>query len=240
MNTEYKKEYSLRFSDFDRFDNFAAWGILDLFQDSASRHGESLGIGYEKMLGNNLLWVISKVKFKILSPLKVYEDVTVSTNPLKSSRAVFLRDYKIYDEKGKLAVIGSSQWTLIDVSSRRLVPLGGVMPELDYSGIVPNFPEKFKKISYFFCGEKKISLTPPFSSLDHNGHINNVGYTRFVYDALKLKENENIEFFQMDYLSEILLGDTVEMYVKRDGKNIYCKGVGNGEVTKFVCEIVLR
>ncbi len=238
MNIYFEKQYSLRFSDYDRYDRLDASSVLDLFQDAAARHGESLGIGYQNMLDKGLLWVALRVKYKKLKRVGPYAEVSVKTNPIPSSRVAFFRDYRIIDESGDVAFIGSSQWALISSETRRLMLMTGVMPALDYEGVEPLYSEKFSRISDFENGGEPYRVIPTVSMLDHNGHVNNTEYLRFVYDALRLSLDDEIKEFQIDYLSEIKLGEEISVYFKREQGNALVKAVDSADKTKFLCELI--
>ena len=62
----WEKEYNLRASDFDKYNHIKPSAVLDLFQDAAGQHAIILGVGFEDMLKRSFLWVLTKIKFKVL------------------------------------------------------------------------------------------------------------------------------------------------------------------------------
>ena len=125
----YSEQYKIRTSDLDYRDDMRLSAYLDLFQTIAGKHADLLGLGYEQMLKKGIAWVITKVKFDCLLPLKSDETVTVVTEPHEKGLMDFTRDYYVYNERGELAAKGTSQWVHIDFVSRRLVE-----PQADFEG----------------------------------------------------------------------------------------------------------
>lgn len=82
MKRLWQKEYYLRASDFDKFNHIKPSAILDLFQDAAGQHAEEIGVGFQEMIKQSYLWVLTKVKFKIISEPKSYQKVNIKTWPL--------------------------------------------------------------------------------------------------------------------------------------------------------------
>lgn len=88
MNVFYENNYYLRISDFDRYGKLRTSSILDLFQDVAATHANLLGIGFDAMIENETIWVLTKVKFEIVNQPDMYETVHVKTWPLSLKKSV--------------------------------------------------------------------------------------------------------------------------------------------------------
>lgn len=116
----HEKEFTLRESDFDCFDNLKASAVLDLFQTVASEHVTQNGGGFADMLARNLAWVVTKIRFEVFAPLRASEKVTVKTVPHAKKLIEYTRDYYVIDKNGKTVIKGTSQWVLIDFTTRRV------------------------------------------------------------------------------------------------------------------------
>ncbi|MBR2988380.1 MAG: hypothetical protein IKC64_01500 [Clostridia bacterium] len=128
----------------------------------------------------------------------------------------YVRDYYIYDKDGNLLVKGTSQWVLIDFTSRRIV-----RPCVEFEG------EFSTKKAY---DERKIEKIEPNKSvyyydytvrpidIDYNGHMNNIRYADIVFNC----ENTDkpIKRFVINFINEAKLGQTLACY--GDGINTYC------------------
>lgn len=234
-----EKEYVLRISDFDCRDALRPASVLDLFQDVSAQHAERLGIGYQAMLERGLIWVIMRIRYKMEHPAQMYERIKVSTALRPPGRAASLRDCCIRDQAGHVLVRGTTQWTVIDRDTRRIAPLAGVLPPCEPDGTEPAF-EKLGRLAGFETEDDPYAVTPGFSSLDRNGHVNNARYADLVLDAVKLRENEEIDVFQIDYLHEVLAGEKLELFVLRENGKIRVKACNASGKTMFLCEILLK
>ena len=83
---KYETKITLYNSYFDVNDNLKIQSILAIFQDVASIHAGLIGVGYEEMKDKNLYWVLSRVKFDIVSMLSVLWDDKCRRDILKTGR----------------------------------------------------------------------------------------------------------------------------------------------------------
>lgn len=210
MLIEHSETFSIRQSDFDCNDKIKVSSILDFFQTVATNHAENAGLGYINLLEQKLLWMVVKVKFEIVCTLKPGDKITVRTFPHPKGKIDFVRDYFIYDEYGKLCIIGSSQWVQVDAEKRRIV-----RPSGDFDG-------KFVPESEYAFGGDKIKKPRSTSAtalmdfivrrehLDHNGHVNNIKYADFIFDA-QSSDDGLLKSGTIEFVSEISLGQTVSI-----------------------------
>ena len=60
----YSETFRTRESDFDVNGNIKPSAVLDFFQEIAGTHANLLGLGFDDLIENDLLWAIVKVKFE--------------------------------------------------------------------------------------------------------------------------------------------------------------------------------
>ena len=128
MSNLWSKTYTLRTGDFDKFGRIQPAAVLDLFQDAAGQHGEELGVGFDVMLQRSYLWVLVRVKFRILHAPHRYQTVTVKTWPLEPNRLSYRRDYCMEDEDGRKLIVGTSEWVVMHSEKRRLLSVPDLYP----------------------------------------------------------------------------------------------------------------
>ncbi len=227
---KYKTQITLFNSYFDENDNLSAKSILNIFQDVAAHHAEDIGVGYKKMLGKNLYWILTRIKFDIVKMPQINETVVVETWPHEKGRIDFDRDFKISSLCGKTYIIGTSKWCVIDTVNRSLQRTDNVV----YNGIVvqdKNYENKFNKIN---LPEKesfyKFTHNVMFSDLDHNKHMNNTNYANLAINAA---QNKQFSHFEINFLNECLLGDEIIIYLLKDENGEYVVGK-NKEKDAFI------
>ncbi len=226
----FTEKFRLTQADFYADDRIRFSSVLDLFQTVASKHSAEIGASLEDMAKQNLAWVIARIKFTVILPLKYNELVTVQTYPHPKGVTGYERDYKVFDENGNLAIIGNSIWVLINKETRKIS-----RPVFDYDGdFVYEFvyPDKIEHVA-------SIQTPPSFSYLvtqndiDKNGHMNNVRYADLVTATFLPEERSTLT---VNFIRETKRGETVDMsFLETDIGTLYT-GKSNGEV-RFTAKI---
>ena len=237
MQNIWSKDYTLRANDFDKYDRILPSSVLSLFQDAAGQHGEQIGVGFHEMLEKNYLWVVVRLKFKILKAPKRYSKVTIKTWPFEPKRFSYRREYLITDENGEKLIIGSSEWVIIDSNKRSLVSA----PDLykidgDYYEEML-LDKKISKVPDFEIDGTPYTVTPGFTELDLNNHVNNTKYANYVLDAISPAESDTIKTFQIDYRKEVLEGEPLEIFSTRQEGCILAKGLNKDGDVMFACKL---
>lgn len=240
MKKLWQKEYRLRAGDFDKFDRIKPSSVLDLFQDAAGQHAEELGVGFADMLSREFLWVLTRIKFEIISAPARYQSVVIKTWPLAPNRLNYRREYCIEDLDGNKLIIGSSEWVVIHSAERKLLSV----PDLynlngDYHSEVM-FEGKLQKIRDFETEALPRIIDAGFSELDVNDHVNNTKYANYVFDAINPSEYDVLKTFQIDYRKEVMQGTQLSIYHLREENVISAKGQNNDGDIMFACKIELK
>lgn len=240
MSVRFEREYFLRTSDFDCYGRLRPSGIMDLFQDVAGAHAEELGCGFAEFAQKDMLWVLVRLKFEILSQPEVSSCVRVKTWPLAPTRAGFRREYFIEDINGKLLVKGASDWVIMHRELRKLMPAKDVYSIKEGFITEQAFPERLSKIHDFECENEGFKISTNFSDLDRNMHVNNIKYMDFVLNALNPAETDSIRAVQIDYRKEVLAGTTLAVQTKREGNSVLAKGIDQNGDVMFLCQIKMN
>lgn len=237
MNKLWKKEYTLRASDFDKFNRIKPSSVLDLFQDAAGQHAEEIGVGFEAMIQRSYLWVLIRVKFKIVSSPHSYQKVIIKTWPLAPNRLNYRREYCIEDENGKKLIIGSSEWVVMHSEKRRLLSVPDLYPFSNGFHTEMMFEDRLCKIHDFIADGTPNIVNAGFSDLDVNGHVNNTKYANYVLDAVNPSETEELEIFQIDYHKEVLQGTQLNIHHIKEDHLIFAKGQNQNGDMMFACKL---
>lgn len=239
MNSIFEGSYNLRAADFDRWSTLRPAAIMDLFQDVAGRHANELGAGTDALMKKNVVWILVKLRFRVLKDARMYQRVRVRTWPLPPQRISYEREYVITDDNGETIVEGSSEWVLMDFSDRRIVKLDDIYP-LERFCEKRNYEERFPRLRAFEGEEKVYSFLPPYSDFDMNGHINNTKYANFVFDALSPEKPLFLKEFQMEYHREVLPGEKLNIVLARQDGAIFARGENDAGDRMFSCRIETR
>ncbi len=239
MNKHQQKFY-LRTSEFDLKSRQHPSSVLDLFQEVAGCHANKLGCGFDEMIKKDLLWMVSRIKYTVLEDTAPRTNVRVNTWPLPPARVIFQREYVITDENDKPLIIGSSEWVPVDCNTRRFGAAKDVYPyELEFL-TNKNYEGRLPRLHDFETEGESYTVTPGFSTIDTNGHVNNTKYANFVLNSIGLEDNEVISDFQIDYHKEVQCGQPLTVFAKKEDNLILAKGVDENGDKMFLCQIELK
>lgn len=237
MKFLWEKEYYLRAADFDKYNRIKPSAILELFQDAAGQHALEIGVGFDDMFARSYLWVLTRIKFKILSNPENYQKVIIKTWPLAPNRLSYRREYCIENEAGDKLIIGSSEWVVMHSEKRRLVSDPDLYPFKEGFHTEIMFDEKLGKVRDFDTLCEPRIVNAGFSELDVNGHLNNTKYANYVMDAIAPSREKEPEVFQIDYRKEVLEGTQLNIYHKEEDNAVFAKGINNTGDTMFACKL---
>lgn len=232
----FEKEYALRGSDFDCCDRLRPASVLDLFQDVAGIHANELGVGFDDLIAREMIWVLTKVKYEVVGAVRRYDRVRVRTWPLPPSRVNFRREYLIEDLSGKPLVHGTSEWVVVHSEKRRVLPAGNVYPDEEYC-LQQLFEGRLRKVPAAPAEGEGYGVTPTFTHLDINGHVNNTKYADYVLDALQLPRDKAVRAFQLDYHRELLLGTPVQLHWQWQEDTALVCGRNEAGENMFCCSV---
>lgn len=159
--------------------------LANWLQEAAGQSASSLGFGEEMLAPLGLTWILARLALRIARLPGAGEQLRVRTWPSTLDRFGH-RGYEVYDAENRLIVIGSSAWTIMNMSERKLAP---VPPEL--AEVYPKTP---RPCLPFCCrtlprladesGAKSAPLRVRRDDLDINGHVNNARYLAWLTEAL--------------------------------------------------------
>ena len=233
-----EKCYELRAADFDRYDRIHPSSVLSLFQDVAGIHANALGIGYDALMAQKTIWVLTKVRYRMVGTPRRYETVRVRTWPLPPARVNFRREYVMETPEGEVLIQGTSEWVVVHSEKRRVLPATDLYPGDDYCTDT-YFEGRLAKVPVFTPCDEGRAVVTGFTQLDINGHINNTCYADYVMDALAPGEGETVRELQLDYHRELLSGQEVRLHLQRQGGTVLCRGIC-GEECMFSCRVELE
>lgn len=226
MFDEWRYVTRTRTADFDTRRLLKPSGVLNLFQDAACAHADALGVGFEKMWEQNLLWVLLAVRYEVVQMPEERQTVTVITWPSRTAGPLYGREYEIVDEDGNLLIRGDSSWALIRADSRKTALVrhvygeNAVFPERKaLSDRPPHLPALAK--------DSTAETVCRYTELDSYGHVNNAAYPDYLWNALKPEQSPRT--FLIEYHKELREGDALALAVDRQCGAVLAEGRICGE-----------
>lgn len=204
--------------------------FFTLFQNAASLHADELGMGYDELIKKDVIWMLIRCRYDVLSQPNFEQEINVKTYPLPPRGIEFDREYLITDAAGNKLVKGTSKWCLCNYKTRKLILRGEYGYNIDEFTDEREYAGGLKKIADFPVDDfKTFTQTAYFTDLDHNGHVNNTRYLDFVLNAVAGELGDGkITSFEIDYVSELKAGETVTIYYKKTEEGFLVKCLCEG------------
>jgi len=207
----------VRFGAIDKSDRLTLNSIFDYFQEAAISHAENLGVGREEMARTGQLWILSRMSVLVSKRPKYCEKISVRSWPRGWEKLFAIRDYEIKDSKDTAVVSARSAWLIVDIEKRRPLRPQSVMDNMPLNEGLNALSQEAngaaglsERENLQKTGERKAH----YSDLDFNGHVNNVKYIEWIEDSLDhaLLEKSGKIRIDINYLNEIMAGETVELF----------------------------
>lgn len=222
-----KIEHTFDASDVDFLGKAKLSAVQRVFQSAAAADCKRLGMGTARLGEKNQGWIISRMRYKFERMPRLDDCLTFETWQTPPGNCEFIRVLRIADENGAVVAEGVSRWCIIDIPTAKPV----LSADTDYDRSLPfdednPFKDGLKRLNddgeWDFAFEEKIRL----SKIDVNRHLNNTRYFDLVFDCFQTGEYEKVEIegFQMDFRSQVKVGETIEVYRRQDGRTLWFKG----------------
>ena len=209
----WSEEFPIYWYDTDQNGHLKMSAIANYLQESAWRHAQHLGFGYEDTQKRNEFWVIISLMIRMVGQPGWGERITVQTWPKGVDRLFAYRDFKIMDSNGAVVGAATSAWMILDQDTRRPKNVDIVKPILHlatHQDVLEGNPPLLQPL-------KTIETTEPrkvlFTEVDQHGHVNNIRYIDWSLDAMPSDwhRSHRINTMVINYLSEVKTDDTMEI-----------------------------
>jgi acyl-ACP thioesterase len=211
-HTIWKENFEIKSYNVDFQQKIKPSALMQFFQEVASNHAASLGVGYDPLIEKGLFWALSRLKVEIIRMPSWGETIFFETWPCGTEGLFFRRDFIIYDSDQQEIVRGVSAWLLVSVSNLRpqrpVIP-GIVLPKNTGKRALAIFPERITTSTEQIAFRKPVS----YNEIDQNLHVNNTRYLDWATDCFKIDHYKDFSLtgFSLEFLSETHWGDEIEL-----------------------------
>ena len=203
---EYRLDVNVTESDFHEDGTVKLSSLMFFFQEAATHHANEIGIGRQILLEKNIVWILTKMKMRILKDVTVGDGYYVMTYPRAVKSRFCPRDYYLYNKDGELMVVGSAMWSLMDWTERKVIRA----TEIDFGGTFREdeaFPEGFEKFR-----AKEPELVKDYevvsTDIDENEHMNNCRYADMITMATDITP---VREFVLQFSKETVEGEVISL-----------------------------
>ncbi|WP_082403763.1 acyl-[acyl-carrier-protein] thioesterase [Lacticaseibacillus sharpeae] len=131
----------------------------------------------------NIGWVITQSQIEIKRMPQAEEQVTLWTEATAYNRLLCYRDYGVIDADGNDIVTVHSTWVMMDLSTRKIVPVIDAIVE-DFGAAKVTRVKRLPRLPKFADPEGERTYWVRYFDIDTNHHVNNVHYFDWMQDAI--------------------------------------------------------
>ncbi len=201
----YTQKYNTLNHDTDINGILRPMAIQRYMQETANRQLRDCGPSYEDLWSSGKAFILSRMVWNTVRPIRQYEDIEVATWPSDSDKGVtFNRCYAIY-AKGEEVARGLGVWALVDIPTKKLLRVDDVDLSNCEAGAVftvEGLRFRMPKEGMTPCGKYNVT----YNLVDCNMHMNNTNYPDMFYSFIPGVEKCYVKDMSITYKAEAPLG----------------------------------
>ena len=203
--------------------------VCNYLQEAASLNAEALKFSKSDFdaAGANISWVLTRLKVRMARFPAWEENVHVATWPRGGRRIVAWRDFLLSDDSGGTLGRATSEWMLIDLATRKVVPVPQEVFDAADTSRAPVFgDEEFARLRWPVetTGVVAQTFRARRGDIDLNGHVNNVHYVEWMLETVPAGFRP--QDCDVVFKTETLVGEEVRAEAVPDGEGAFlCRAV---------------
>ena len=207
----YKKEWTVRPTEVDRWGRLKPSALLLYIQHTAGEHSDALSYTYDGMAAQGIFWAVIRHKIEISRLPSENEVITLETWPMPTTRVAYPRATVGYDAQGQVLFRSVCLWILMDLKDRSMllpkdspIQLQGILRGDELPAPKSLLPKPLER----HCPRQVV-----FSDLDKNAHMNNARYLDWLQDLLSahFHRDHPMKEITMCYINEALEGQNLDL-----------------------------
>jgi len=211
MNTNYYKEFEVKYYEINKYQEATPTTILNYLEETAISHSEAVGFGVDKLRNENLAWLLRYWILNMDQYPSWKEKVIIETWACNFKYFYATREFIIKNNKGDTLGKATSQWVFLNIKNKK--PLRIPKEIINAYGIISlrAVEKSFDKLCYYPNGEIKQEFFVRRSDIDTNNHVNNTKYVEWILETVPQNtyDNFNLSFLEIQYKKETIYGSPI-------------------------------
>lgn len=227
MQNIWQEQFRVNWYDTDMNGRVKMSSIANYLQESAWRHAEHLGFGYEDAKNRNEFWVIVALMVRLIEFPKWGQNIIVETWPKGIERLFAFRDFRILNQEGTVIGAATSTWMILDLQTHRPKQVDIVKPVLHLAVRQDILAENPPHLPPLSNPPESVRRQVDYSEVDFYGHVNNTRYLDWCLDALPAAwhRDHRIHSMVINFLSEVKYAENIRVeYLSGDG-SVHFQGI---------------
>ena len=208
---EFSKTYYLAAGECNPQGELPLTLLMTRIIEVATLHANSWGVGYERLIRDNQVWVLSRVAIEMTEYPKVNTNYKLTTWIEDYNRHFSQRNMRLDDENGKPLGYVRTIWMVIDMNTRASVDI----EKLGY--IRENIPCPIEPQSRLRPIEQghAVDYTFGYMDCDFNRHVNTVRYLSLLMNMFDMDcyDHYFIRRMELSFIKETHYGETAQFVI---------------------------
>ena len=204
--------------------------FMHFCQEVAETHASGNNLGYEWSISNGMIWVEVQGDFEFVRRPSWKELITLRSNTGKASPLQARRFVEMSDKDGNVIARADLMWVLIDVNSRRPIPLKRAMAQMPDE--CPALISAPMDVAKEYERTETVEMVAPRRDVDFNGHINNGSYLIWALETLPegMEPGPAPRRFRINFKRETFAGAAISIEHRVAGKQTQHSIISEGEL----------
>lgn len=240
----YTEKFSVKSYETDLKKRMRPFAFMNHAQNAAEKHADMLNFGYDNLIKESAVWVLSRFAVKFISSPDWKDEVNFETWHKGTDRLFGIRDFKMTSANGEVLALATSLWLIINADTRKILRVDKVLGE-DYPGTDKRdaLSENAEKLTMPAEAELCRTITVSYSDIDINEHTNNAKYVEWANDCVDIEilNQYHVKEMTINFNSESRIGEKIDLYrhTERDekGLTVFVEGK-RGETSVFAVRFI--
>ncbi len=202
--------YKVHPKDVDFTGRMTTVALCDYILQSAGEDADSRGFGVRDLGKRDATWVLSRLAVETERPLAEHESFSIATWVESLDRIFTTRHHEVRDSDGNVTARATTQWSVINRTTRSLVSLDWLDCATEPRQIGIERPRKLRPAASYSTEE---SHRVRYSDIDFNGHTNTTRYIAWMFDMLDIDKLKSriIRRLDANFIRESRYGQTLAL-----------------------------
>lgn len=211
---EFSKTYYLAAGECNPQGELPLTLLMTRIIEVATLHANSWGVGYERLIRDNQVWVLSRVAIEMTEYPKVNTNYKLTTWIEDYNRHFSQRNMRIDDENGKPLGYVRTIWMVIDMNTRASVDIEKLGYIRENVSDIPCPIEPQSRLRPIEQGHA-VDYTFGYMDCDFNRHVNTVRYLSLLMNMFDMDcyDHYFIRRMELAFIKETRYGETAQFII---------------------------
>lgn len=210
-------DYTVQPQDLDGRRHFRAVALERALLNTAGYAANERNFGAFKMIDSGgASWILLKIAIEMSAMPVEDETIHIDTWVEKVNRLLTTRNYVVKNGKGDTIGYATSEWTMLDLATRRPYPIttdNNILSCVNPESVPVPVPGKLPPLDAPESSAKH-TVKVSYSDIDYNGHTNSMQYLQWMLDAYPIETLYERQMARLEivYMHEVRYGMKVNVF----------------------------